>query len=67
MNIKRYPSRLISGGATGGTYTIANVTASDVGNYTVTAANSSGSATSNAAVLSVIVAPSGAVITITVE
>ena len=55
------------GGATGSTYTISSATIGDVGNYTVVATNSSGSAISNPAALSIIVAPSGAVIMITVE
>lgn len=54
-------------GATGSSYTIASVTAGDAGNYTVVASNLAGSATSNAAVLSVVVAPSNAVISFTVE
>lgn len=54
-------------GATGSSYTIASPAASDAGSYTVVATNSAGSATSNAAVLSVIVTPSDAVIRITVE
>lgn len=54
-------------GATGDTYGISGVTSNDAGNYTVVATNSSGSTTSDAAVLAVVVAPSDAVITITVE
>ena len=54
-------------GATSGSYTIANATATDAGNYTVIATSSVGSATSNAAVLTVIIAPGNAVVTITVE
>lgn len=54
-------------GATGTTYTIASTTAADAGSYTVVATNSAGSATSNAALLSVIVAPFNAVISFTVE
>jgi hypothetical protein len=53
-------------GATGSTYTIGSAAAADAGSYTVVATNSVGSATSNAGVLSVIVAPSNAIITITV-
>jgi hypothetical protein len=55
------------GGATNSSYAIAVVTGNDVGDYTVVATNTVSSATSNAAHLTVIVAPSGAVITITVE
>lgn len=55
------------GGATGASYPIVSTVPDDAGSYTVTATNSAGSATSNAAVLNVIVAPSSAVITITVE
>lgn len=40
-------------GATGASYTINSVAASDAGTYTVTATNSAGSATSNGAVLTV--------------
>lgn len=54
-------------GATGYTYGISGVTGADAGNYTVTATNSSGSTASEAAVLTVIVAPSDVVITITIE
>lgn len=54
-------------GATGNSYTIPVVTSGDAGNYTVVATNSTGSTTSNPAVLSIIVPPSGAIITITVE
>ena len=54
-------------GATNNSFTIAAATAADSGSYTVVAANSAGSATSNAGWLAVIVAPSGAVITITVQ
>lgn len=53
-------------GATDSTLTLAHVTTADAGSYTVTATNSAGSATSNAATLTVIVAPTNAVITITV-
>ena len=54
-------------GATNSSYTIASPVASDAGSYTVVATNSAGTATSNTAVLTVIVAPSGAIITITAE
>ena len=54
-------------GATGSSYTIANVTAGDAGNYTIVATNSAGSATSNVAVLTVIIAPTNATISIAVE
>jgi len=40
-------------GATGATYSIANVVAGDAGNYTLIATNSAGSATSNVAALTV--------------
>jgi len=53
-------------GATNSSYTIASPVAGDAGNYTVVATNSAGAATSNAATLIVIVAPSNAVISITV-
>ena len=53
-------------GATGTSYTIPSATPADSGSYTVTAANSTGSVTSNAAVLSAIIAPSNAFITIIV-
>lgn len=54
-------------GATGNTYMIPVVTGGDTGNYTVIASNSTGSLTSNVAALSLIIAPSDAVITIIVE
>lgn len=54
-------------GATGSAYTIFSVSTSDAGNYTVVATNSTGAVTSNAALLSVIVAPSNAIISIAVE
>lgn len=54
-------------GATGGSYTIASVVSGDAGNYTVVATNSAGSATSNAATLTVISAPTNAIISIGVE
>jgi len=54
-------------GATGSSYTLANPAASDAGSYTLVATNSAGSTTSNAAVLTIIIAPSNAVITITVQ
>lgn len=54
-------------GATGATYTIANAIATSAGAYTFIATNSSGSATSNAASLSVIIPPSSAVISFLVE
>jgi hypothetical protein len=54
-------------GATTASYTIASTTTDDAGSYTVTATNSAGSATSNPAVLGVLVAPFNAVITITVQ
>lgn len=55
------------GGATGSSYTIASVGAGDTGSYTVVATNPAGAATSNAAVLAIIAAPSNAVISITVD
>lgn len=54
-------------GATNASYTIAVVSANDAGSYSVVASNSAGSATSNAALLTVIVGPSAATISITVE
>lgn len=56
-------------GATSATYTIAAVSGADVGTYSVVVTNSAGSTTSNDATLSleVIVAPSNAVISFTVE
>ena len=54
-------------GATSNVYSLYSVTSGDAGNYTVVATNSTGSVTSNTATLSVIVAPSDAVIAITVE
>lgn len=54
-------------GATNTSYTIASPSVSDAASYTVVATNSAGSATSNAAVLTVIVVPSSAIISITVE
>lgn len=52
-------------GATGSSYAIGSVAAGSVGNYTVVATNAAGSVTSNVAVLSLVVAPSNAVISIT--
>ncbi len=54
-------------GATNSTYIIPGATGNDSGNYSVVATNTSGSATSNMALLTVIVPPSDAVVTITVE
>lgn len=54
-------------GATDNTFTLANVTTGDAGAYTVTATNSAGSTSSNAATLTVIGAPNNAIITITVQ
>jgi len=54
-------------GATSSSYTLTNVSAGSVGSYTVVVTNSAGSLTSNAAVLSLIVAPGGAIISITVQ
>ena len=54
-------------GATSSSYTIANVTAGDAGSYTVVATNSAGSATSDGAMLTVIISPTTATISITVE
>ena len=54
-------------GATGSSYTLGFATVADTGNYTVVATNSSASVTSNAALLSVIVPPSGAIISITIQ
>lgn len=55
------------GGATDSSYTIASATPADAGSYTVVATNSAGSATSNAGVLTVVISPSNAIITITVQ
>lgn len=55
------------GGATSSSLTISGVAAGDAANYTVVATNSSGSATSNIAELLVIIPPSDAVISFTVE
>lgn len=54
-------------GATSSSYTITSPGASDAGSYTVVATNSAGTATSNPAVLTIIVAPSAAIISIAVE
>lgn len=54
-------------GATGNTYGVTGATGNDAGNYSVIVTNSSGSIISEAAVLTVIVAPSDASISITVE
>lgn len=54
-------------GATNNVYSISSVASGDAGEYSVVATDSSGSATSNVAVLTVIVPPSDAVISITVE
>ena len=54
-------------GATSPSYTISSTSSSDAGSYSVTVSNSAGSVTSNLATLTVIVPPSDAVITITVE
>ena len=54
-------------GATNASYSIANTATGDAGSYTVLASNSAGSVVSNAAILTVLVAPFNAVITITVQ
>ena len=54
-------------GATGSSYTIAAVSVTDAASYTVIVTNSAGSVTSSAALLNLIIAPSHAVITITVQ
>ena len=54
-------------GATGSSYTIASATVADAAGYTVIVTNSAGSVTSHAALLNLIIAPSHAVITITVQ
>ena len=54
-------------GATSSSYTIASVTVADAASYTVVVTNSAGSVTSNSALLNLIIAPSHAVITITVQ
>ena len=56
----------IIAGATSTSYTIASPSSADAGSYSVTITNPAGSVTSNPAVLTVIVPPSVAVITITV-
>ena len=55
------------GGATASSFTITGVTANDAANYTVVATNSFGATTSNIVALTVIVPPSDAIVTITVE
>lgn len=55
------------GGATGSSYTFTTVTASDAGSYRVVVTNSVGSVTSDSATLSLMVAPSNAVISIAIE
>ena len=54
-------------GATASSYVIVPATASDAGSYTVVATNSVGSVTSNLALLTIIIAPFNAIITITVQ
>ncbi|HEY4247959.1 MAG TPA: immunoglobulin domain-containing protein, partial [Lacunisphaera sp.] len=54
-------------GATGSSYTIASASVADAASYTVVVTNSAGSVTSNAALLNLIIAPSHAVITITIQ
>lgn len=54
-------------GAINSSYTIASAATPDAGSYTLVATNSSGSVISEAAMLTIIVAPSNAIITITVE
>ena len=54
-------------GAASNSYTIANVAPGDAGSFTVIATNSAGSLTSNTAVLDVVIPPSDAIITITIE
>ncbi len=54
-------------GAINSSYTIASAATSDAGSYTLVATNSSGSVISEAAMLTIIVAPSNATIIITVE
>jgi hypothetical protein len=54
-------------GATGSTFSIPSVVVGNAGSYTVVATNSAGTATSNVATLSVIVAPTNAIISITVQ
>ena len=54
-------------GAINNLYSIANCTTADEGSYTVVATNAAGSSTSTSALLTVVVPPSNAIITITVE
>jgi len=54
-------------GATGSNYTLALITIADAGNYTVVATNTAGTSTSDAALLTIIVAPSDVIVSITVE
>lgn len=54
-------------GATNSSYTISSAVVSDAGSYTVIATNPVGSATSNTAVLSLMVAPNNAVVSISIE
>ena len=54
-------------GATGSSYTISSVAAGDAGNYSVVATNSAGSVSSATAGLIVMVPPSNAIISITVQ
>jgi predicted carbohydrate-binding protein with CBM5 and CBM33 domain len=54
-------------GATTSSYTIASVSSSDAGSYTVTATNNAGTVTSNAAALTLITPPSNTVITFTIQ
>lgn len=54
-------------GATNSSYAIASTAGADAGSYTVVATNTAGTATSNPATLTVIIAPSNAIVSITVE
>jgi len=54
-------------GATGASYTLANAALTDEASYTVVASNTAGSVTSNAAVLSVNVAPKNVVVTLSIQ
>jgi plastocyanin len=54
-------------GATSASYTIASATTADAGIYTVVTTNATGSATSNDAVLTVITAPGGLLVTIQIK
>ena len=62
----KFGGALISG-STNQNLVLGNIQTENAGSYTVTITNAQGSVTSDAALLTVIVAPGGAIITITVE